>query len=46
MYNIETKYLEDKHILVIDKLNDGSEAEAESKTKIKFKPRGLSKKVD
>ena len=46
VYNIETKYLEDKHILVIDKLNDGMiKAEAESKTKIKFKPRGLSKKV-
>ena len=46
VYNIETKFLEDEKVLVIDKLNDGMiKAEAEDKVKIKFKPRSLSKNV-
>lgn len=46
VYNLETKYLKDDDIVVIDKLNDGMiKAEAVEDTKIRFRPRGLSKKV-
>lgn len=46
VYNLETKYLKDDDIVVIDKLNDGMiKAEAVEDTKIRFRPRGLSKKI-
>ena len=46
VYNLETKYLKDDDIVIIDKLNEGMiKAEAAEDTKIRFRPRGLSKKV-
>ena len=46
VYNLETKYLKDDDIVIIDKLNEGMiKAEAAKDTKIRFRPRGLSKKV-
>jgi len=46
VYNIDVQYIEDKNVVIIDKLNKGMiKAEAEEKTDIRFKPRGLSKKV-
>lgn len=46
VYNIEAKYIKEEDILIIDKLNEGMiKAEAAEKTDIRFKQRGLSKKV-
>lgn len=46
IYNIETKYIEESDIVIIDKLNKGMiKAEAEEETKIRYKQRTLSKEV-
>lgn len=46
VYNIDANYLEKENIVIIDKLNEGMiKAEAKKETKIRFKQRGLSKKV-
>ena len=46
VYNIETKYLEEEDIVIIDKLNEGMiKAEAKKEAKIRFKPRALSKNL-
>ena len=46
VYNIELKYITDKNVVIIDKLNEGMiKARAEEQTKIRFKQRNLSKKV-
>lgn len=46
VYNIEVKYLEEQNIVIIDKLNEGMiKAETDEKTKIRFKPRSLSKNI-
>lgn len=46
VYNIEVKYLKDKQIVIIDKLNEGMvKAEATEEATIKYRPRKLSKKV-
>lgn len=46
VYNIEVKYLEEQNIVIIDKLNEGMiKAETDKKTKIRFKPRSLSKNI-
>ena len=46
LYNIEVKYVENTDILIIDKLNQGMiKAEAKEETTIRYKQRGLSKKV-
>jgi len=44
--NIQVTYIEDTNIIIIDKLNEGMiEAEAYEDTVIRYKQRGLSKKV-
>ena len=46
VYNIETKYLEEEDIVIIDKLNEGMiKAEAKKEAKIRFRPRALSKNL-
>ena len=46
VYNIEVNYLEEENIVIIDKLNEGMiKAEAAEEADIRFKQRGLSKKV-
>ncbi len=46
VYNIELKYITDKNVVIIDKLNEGMiKARVEEQTKIRFKQRNLSKKV-
>lgn len=46
VYNINVEYIKDNNIVVIDKLDEGLiKAEADTKTDIRLKPRGLSKKV-
>lgn len=46
VYNIKVKYLEEKNIVIIDKLNEGMiKAEVDENTKIRFKPRSLSKNI-
>ena len=46
VYNIEVNYLEEENIVIIDRLNEGMiKAEAAEKADIRFKQRGLSKKV-
>ena len=46
VYNIEAQYIEDTDVVVIDKLNSGYIiADVTEKSKIKFKPRLLSKNV-
>lgn len=46
VYNIELKYLENENILIIDKLNEGMiKAEVDKQTKIRAKPRSLSKNI-
>lgn len=44
VYNISVKYMKDSNIVVIDDLSKGIEtAETSDNTKLKFRPRGLSK---
>lgn len=46
VYNIDVQYVESENVVIIDKLNEGMiKAETEKETDIRFKPRGLSKKV-
>jgi len=46
VYNIDVKYIKEKNIVIIDKLNEGMiKAEVEEETDIKYKPRSLSKDV-
>lgn len=46
VYNIDVKYVKEKNIVIIDKLNKGLiKAEVYKNSEIRFKPRGLSKKV-
>ena len=47
VYNISVKYIKDTDIVVIDNLNQGMiTANLSENTKLKFRPRGFSKKVD
>ena len=47
VYNISVKYIKDTNIVVIDDLNKGIiTANVSENTKLKFRPRGLSKNVD
>lgn len=46
VYNIETSYIKETDIVIIEKLNSGLiKAKVEENSIIKFKPRGISKKV-
>ena len=46
VYNIDVKYIEDTNRVIIDKLNKGMiRAIVSEKTDIKYRPRGLSKKI-
>lgn len=46
VYNIDVIFLEDEKMVIIDKLNQGMiKTEVDSKAKIKFKPRALSKNI-
>lgn len=46
VYNIDTNYIKETDIVIIEKLNSGLiKADVEEDSIIKFKPRGISKKV-
>ncbi len=46
VYNIDVKYAKEKNVVIIDRLNEGLiKAEVYKEAEIRFKPRGLSKKV-